>query len=71
MLKRKNNLQLPVIQRVFLPLLEEFTQVVLDQQGASNDADYLFVLFPICFKKMMGHTLFNRWKLHVIPICLP
>ena len=38
MLKREINLQLPVIRRVILPLLEEFTQVVLDQQGASKDA---------------------------------
>ena len=38
MLKRKINLQLPVIRHVFLTSLEEFTQVVLDQQGASKDA---------------------------------
>lgn len=39
MLKRKKiNLQVSVIRRVILPSLEEFTQVVLEQQGASKDA---------------------------------
>ena len=38
MLKRKINLQLPVIQRFFLPSLEELVQLVLDQQGASKNA---------------------------------
>lgn len=38
MLKRKINLQLPVIQRCFLPSLEELAQFVLDQQGASKNA---------------------------------
>lgn len=38
MLKRKINLQLPVIQRFFLPSLEELVQLVLDQQRASKNA---------------------------------
>lgn len=38
MLIRKINLQLSVIRCVLLPLLEELTQVVLDQQGAPKDA---------------------------------
>lgn len=38
MLKRKIDLQLPFVRRFFLPLLEEFAQAVLDQQGASKDA---------------------------------